>query len=64
MVEPWGLGQPYIHFRLQTCTQPEADPRVFQGGARRSRGLLLCQHCLLLITMLVPVYLSHIPVGM
>ena len=62
MVEPWGCVSPIVHFHLQTFyTQPEVDPRVFQSSMRRSQGSLLCQHCLLLSSMLVLVSLSLIP---
>ena len=39
MVEPWGCVSSIVHFRLQICTQPEVDPRVFQGRYREGAGV-------------------------
>ena len=53
-----------VHCCLQpSCTQPEVDPRFFQGGMGRSWAFLLRQHSLLPTTMLIPVSPSLISVG-
>ena len=64
VVEPWGCVSPMVHYHLQTsCTQPEVDPRVFQGGTGSLQGFLLHQHHLLPSITLTSVSLSLISVG-